>query len=150
MDPNKPKHSAEQGEAKEDELIDKLNISFGFLDRPVGHPKVTDEPNNMSKKHQLNEQLKLLLEDRKLSLRQLSKLSKVPISTLSGYLKADRAQLDPTHLLAIAKALDVTVDYLLTGKGRKVRIENVPTKKLFSRWVKLTIEEIDGGKDETE
>ncbi len=82
------------------------------------------------------------------SARKAAKACGVPLSTFNGYLKPDRHQIDPNHLLAMARHFNVSLDYLLSGREPSQRIEGLPTKRLFSRWVKLTIEEIaDEGDD---
>lgn len=72
------------------------------------------------------------------SARSVAKACGIPLSTFSGYLKP-KQQVDPKHLMAIAAHYGVTIDYLL-GQPTTVKLDRLPTKKLFSRWVKLTIE----------
>jgi transcriptional regulator with XRE-family HTH domain len=102
-------------------------------------------PNNQNYKnmnHKLHIVLSNLLKDKKQSARKAAKGCGVPLSTFNGYLKPDKHQIDPNHLMTLAKYFGVSVDYLLSGQDQSKSIGNVPTKKLFSRWVKLTIEEI--------
>jgi hypothetical protein len=73
----------------------------------------------------------------------------IPLSTLSGYLKPEKHQVDINHLIAIASHYEVSIDYLVSGKNENVQFKGLQTKKLFSRWVKLTIEDV-AGEDEKE
>lgn len=96
--------------------------------------------NNMH--HKLHLVLRDLLKKNGQSARKAAKACGVPLSTFNGYLKPDRHQIDPNHLLAMASYFGVSLDYLLGSKEPNKHIEGLPTKKIFSRWVKLTIEEI--------
>jgi transcriptional regulator with XRE-family HTH domain len=92
--------------------------------------------------HKLHLVLRDLLKKHGQSARKAAKACGVPLSTFNGYLKPDRHQIDPNHLLAMARYFDVSLDYLVSGRDQGRRIDGLPTKRLFSRWVKLTIEEI--------
>lgn len=94
--------------------------------------------------HKLHLLLRDLLKKKGQFARKASKACGVPLSTFNGYLKPDRHQIDPNHLLAMARYFDVSLDFILSGRESGSRIEGLPTKRLFSRWVKLTIEEIIG------
>ena len=88
--------------------------------------------------------LKTLMESKKQSARKAAKACGVPLTTFTGYLKPNKKQLDPGHLMAIAEYYQVTVDYLL-GRPDAIKFEQIPTKKIFSKWVRLTIEDFDDG-----
>jgi hypothetical protein len=90
----------------------------------------------------LNFVLKKLLEAKGESARKAAKGCGVPLSTFTGYLKPGRKQVDPTHLISISKYFKVSVDSLLGLEQKSPKLDGLPTKKLFSRWVKLTIEDI--------
>ncbi len=107
----------------------------------------TTNQNCSNMNHRLHIVLNELLKNKKLSVRRAAKDSGVPLSTLTGYLKPNKHQIDPNHLMVLAKYFCVSVDYLLTGKDQSIQIGKMPTKKLFSRWVKLTIEEIADDSD---
>ncbi len=98
--------------------------------------------NNMN--HKLHLVLNDLLKKNGQSARKAAKACGVPLSTFNGYLKPNRHQIDPNHLLAVAKYFGVSLDYLLSGFEMNRKMDSAPTKKIFSRWVKLTIEEIAG------
>ena len=115
-------------------LIDILNETFLFQ----------GEGDKTMMNFKLNFILKKLIEEQKTSIRKVSKATGVPLSTLSGYLKPNRSQVDPEHLLRLAKYFSVSVDYLLTGKNTDLRLRGLATTKLFSRIVRLTIEDIEG------
>lgn len=89
--------------------------------------------------------LKKLMTMNSESARSAAKACGVPLSTFNSYLKPKK-QIDPAHLLAIAKHYDVSIDYLF-GNELNPKFEKLPTKKLFSKWVKLTIEDIADAED---
>lgn len=88
--------------------------------------------------------LKSLLDKKGESARKAAKACKIPLSTFAGYLKPDKKQIDPIHLMTIARYYGVSIDYLI-GHEVAPKYDNLPTKKLFSQWVKLTIEDLDEG-----
>ena len=89
----------------------------------------------------LHSVLKSLMDSNGQSARGAAKACKIPLSTFNGYLKPNKKQVDPSHLLAIAKHYGVTVDYLF-GNEESPKFDKLPTKRLFSKWVKLTIEDL--------
>jgi transcriptional regulator with XRE-family HTH domain len=97
------------------------------------------------KKLSLHTNLRKLIAAKKMSARAAAKEMGIPVSTLNGYLQPDRYQLDPTHLLKIALFFKVSVDFLLTGVELDMSPQKTAkaTKVLFSKWVKLTLEEIE-------
>ncbi len=99
------------------------------------------------KLHQVLRQLMLRKNE---SARAAAKSCGVPLSTFSSYLK-HKKQIDPHHIIAIAAHYAVSVDYLLTGKRPDDdAFKRILTKKIFSKWVKVTIEDLidEGGTDE--
>ena len=86
--------------------------------------------------------LKKLMARNNESARSAAKAIGIPISTFSGYLKPNKRQIDPQHLLAIARHYSVSIDYLF-GSQQKMKLDNLPTKRIFSKWVRLTLEEIE-------
>lgn len=111
-------------------------------------PQMTDAVQRYSSMHhKLHLVLRDLLKKNGQSARKAAKACGVPLSTFNGYLKPDRHQIDPNHLLAMSRYFAVSIDFLLGGREPSKRIEGLPTKKIFSRWVKLTIEEIAGDDD---
>ena len=115
-----------------------------ILDKLIGFAHAT--PGSFSESRVMDEMklhlvLKSLLTKNGESARGAAKACKIPLSTFSSYLKPNKRQVDPSHLLAIARHYGVTVDYLF-GYQPSIKLDKLPTKKLFSRWVKLTIEDI--------
>ncbi|MBL7670756.1 MAG: helix-turn-helix transcriptional regulator [Bdellovibrionaceae bacterium] len=119
-----------------------LNTSNGFMNPP---PENLNETRSIAgmKLHSI---LKSLMEKNGESARAAAKACKIPLSTFTGYLKPDKKQIDPGHLLAIAKHYGVSIDYLF-GYQQSMKFDKLPTKKLFSKWVKLTIEDIADDND---
>ena len=97
----------------------------------------------------LHQRLKQLEKASGISAREIAKRAKVPYSTYIEYRRSEKRQVDTAHLINLAKVFGVTVDDLLGIEGAsKVNLKSLPTKKIFSRWVKLTIEDIAGEEDE--
>lgn len=137
------KASADLNRLVRDEMSDTMT---GFVNPPSENSNETRSIAGM-KLHLI---LKSLMETNGESARAAAKACKIPLSTFTGYLKPDKKQVDPGHLLAIAKHYGVSIDYLF-GYQQSTKLDKLPTKKLFSRWVKLTIEDIaeeESGKEE--
>lgn len=89
----------------------------------------------------LSQNLKRLLEGRGLSAKSLAKEIGVPPSTISSYLAGKKATYSPEHLAAISQYFEVTVDYLLFGKGLDVpSLNTIQTEDIFEGWLKVKIE----------
>ncbi len=61
----------------------------------------------------LAERLRQLRRERGLTLKQLQAVSGVPFQTISRLERGATTQVGSGHLRALARALDVTTDYLL-------------------------------------
>lgn len=122
-----------------------INEVLGEISDISNSPSDREKPaDKLPMKIKIDTILKDLLIQRKLSARKASTACGIPMSTFSGYLKPNRSQLDPEHLLSLSRFFKVSVDYLLTGKDSTNKLMGLPAKTIFSRVVKLTIEEIDG------
>lgn len=64
--------------------------------------------------------IKSIKKQKKLSNEELSKLSGVPIGTLAKILGSETKDPRISNILEIAKALDVSADYLIFGKDVEV------------------------------
>jgi len=117
-----------------DEMSDAVN---GIVNPSLENTNETRSVASMK----LHSILKTLMEKNGESARGAAKACKIPLSTFAGYLKPNKKQMDPGHLLAIAKHYGVSIDYLFGLQGPP-KFDKLPTKKLFSKWVKLTIEDI--------
>ncbi|MGE4130242.1 MAG: helix-turn-helix domain-containing protein [Bdellovibrionales bacterium] len=107
-------------------------------------PNNPNDVRDMGMKFKLHLTLESLLKSRNQSARQAAKACGIPLSTFSSYLKPGKRQIDPQHLLAISKHFGVSTDYLLSGQnGPTDTFKNLPTKRIFSRWVKLTLEGLE-------
>lgn len=126
--------------------LNEIQVSASGISPATPQQNVDGRKYN-SMHHKLHVVLRDLLKKNGQSARKAAKACGVPLSTFNGYLKPDRHQIDPNHLLAMASYFGVSIDFLLGGKEPNKRIEGLPTKKIFSRWVKLTIEEIAGDED---
>lgn len=85
--------------------------------------------------------LKHLMKSKKLTFKKLSQLSNVPESTIKTW----SAGVEPkslSHARKVARALDVSVEYLVFGESsvQAPCISELLTTQLFSGWCKVTIE----------
>lgn len=85
--------------------------------------------------------LKHLMNSKKMTFKKLSQLSNVPISTIKTW----SAGVEPkslSHARKVARALDVSVEYLVFGESsvQAPTISELLTTQLFSGWCKVTIE----------
>lgn len=69
----------------------------------------------------IGNRIKEIRESKEISQRELAKKIKVKQSTISNYEKGVR---EPSleNIILIAKELDVSLDYLLTGKEKEIRL----------------------------
>lgn len=85
--------------------------------------------------------LKHLMKEKKLTFKKLSLLSGVPESTIKTW----SASVEPkslSHARKVARALDVSVEYLVFGES-SIQVPTMSeqlTTQLFSGWCKVTIE----------
>lgn len=85
--------------------------------------------------------LKHLMASKKMTFKKLSQISGVPISTIKTW----SAGVEPkslSHARKVARALDVSVEYLVFGESsaQAPAINELLTTQLFSGWCKVTIE----------
>ena len=85
--------------------------------------------------------LKHLKKNKKLTFKKLSQTAGVPISTIKTW----SAGVEPkslSHARKVARALDVSVEYLVFGESsvQAPSISELLTTQLFSGWCKVTIE----------
>ncbi|MBX9768025.1 MAG: helix-turn-helix domain-containing protein [Bdellovibrionales bacterium] len=93
------------------------------------------------KKAKLNETLKRLIEDKDLTLKEVSKGTGVPASTIGSYLHGKKAAYNPDHLLALAAFFNVSTDFLLLGNSANpTSLNEIPTEEFFSGWLRVRIE----------
>ncbi|OQW47932.1 MAG: hypothetical protein A4S09_14135 [Proteobacteria bacterium SG_bin7] len=129
--------------------VDALGLIGG-----ANYPQYNKEPSRIDgemKTIALPKTLKHLMSDKGISLRKLAKQTGISQSTISGYLSGSRRTYDPQHLGTLADFFSVSVDYLLFQKQIKTNLNNLPAKKLFSKVVRLTIEdfeELNDGEEE--
>lgn len=85
--------------------------------------------------------LPYLMKEKKLTYKQLSDISGVPASTIKGW----SANVEPKSMVAVrkvARILGVTSEYLIFGEdpNNTIDLNQLVTQKLYSGWVKITIE----------
>lgn len=95
----------------------------------------------MSDEVKIDQVLKHLMKAKKMTFKKLSAASGVPISTIKTW----SAGVEPkslSHARKVARALDVSVEYLVFGEtsNQTADISNLLTTQLFSGWCKVTIE----------
>ena len=130
---------------------DKGSVAFnrlvcdGMSDALIGIVNPSPEKANENRSvadMKLHLVIKTLMEKNEESARSAAKACKIPLSTFAGYLKPNKKQVDPGHLLAIAKHYGVSIDYLF-GNQQSMKLDKFPTKRIFSKWVKVTIEDLE-------
>jgi transcriptional regulator with XRE-family HTH domain len=84
--------------------------------------------------------LKRLIEDRDLTLRELSRATKIPEPTLSGYMNgAEPGKIN--HIRILARFFGISMETLLYGQDdRPPTLEDVLTEQIFSGWLRVKIE----------
>ena len=95
----------------------------------------------MNDEVKIDQVLKHLMKERKLTFKKLSQLSAVPASTIKTW----SAGVEPkslSHARKVARALGVSVEYLVFGESsaQAPTMNELLTTQLFSGWCKLTIE----------
>ncbi len=92
------------------------------------------------KKLKLAKVLKSLMDKQGLTIRELSRRTKVPASTLSNLLSGANVQ-KIEHVLTLSEFFGVTMEHLLFGKSsKKPTIEEMDLEHIFSGWLKVKIE----------
>ena len=87
--------------------------------------------------------LKELISKQKLTVRVLSKGTKIPASTLTSYLAGKKHSYAAEHILALAEFFNVTTDYLLTGKTPNAGdLSQLPMESFFDGIVRLRIDRV--------
>lgn len=95
----------------------------------------------MSDEVKIDQVLKHLMKERKLTFKKLGQLSNVPASTIKTW----SAGVEPkslSHARKVARALGVSVEYLVFGESsnQTPAMNELLTTQLFSGWCKVTIE----------
>lgn len=95
----------------------------------------------MSDEVKIGSVLKHLMNSKKMTFKKLSQVSGVPISTIKTW----SAGVEPkslSHARKVARALDVSVEYLVFGETsvQATTMSELLTTQLFSGWCKVTIE----------
>ena len=86
--------------------------------------------------------LSALVKQRGLSLRQLSKLSSVPASTLNEWM-SNRPPRNPVQVKRVAEVLDVSMNYLLFGEeDRNDPLQRIITEDVFQGNFQITIKRL--------
>lgn len=92
------------------------------------------------KKARLDLVLRRLLDDRKISARQLSRDTGIPQSTITSFM-SNRGLHKPDHLYILAQYFGVSMETLLFGKDdRPPSLNEVLTEGVFEGWLKVKIE----------
>jgi transcriptional regulator with XRE-family HTH domain len=88
------------------------------------------------------ETLKLLLKERGMSLRELSKRSGVPVSTLSEW-SSNREPKSPTQTRKVAEALGVSMHYLIFGEDDSQEpLQKLLKEDLFNGTFEISVKRV--------
>lgn len=70
----------------------------------------------------IKERLREAMDAKSLTIKALSDLSKIPYRSLQNYLRGEREP-NAEALVALSTHLNISIDWLLTGKGEVVGVE---------------------------
>ncbi|AXX04236.1 XRE family transcriptional regulator [Escherichia coli] len=70
----------------------------------------------------IKERLREAMDAKSLTIKALSDLSKIPYRSLQNYLRGEREP-NAEALVALSTHLNISIDWLLTGKGKAVGVE---------------------------
>ncbi|HFK4062740.1 TPA: helix-turn-helix domain-containing protein [Kluyvera ascorbata] len=73
----------------------------------------------------IKERLREAMDAKRLTIKALSDLSKIPYRSLQNYLRGEREP-NAEALVALGTHLGISIDWLLTGKGEVVGAEKIP------------------------
>jgi|GEM_PF-4979345 len=86
--------------------------------------------------------LPALLKKKGVSIRQASKATNVPQSTLNSWTQKNAKPTELVSLKLLADYLSVSVDYLLWGEKQKTNIDELDTDVILSGLFKIRLEKI--------
>ncbi len=99
------------------------------------------------KDFKIHEVLPLLLRERGMSVRELSRRSGIAQSTVNSYTKKNSNPSDLHALKRIAEALgNIPLDYLIFGEKPTVDLEKLPSDLLLAGVFKIRLERLKEGK----
>ena len=70
----------------------------------------------------IKERLREAMDAKRLTIKALSDLSKIPYRSLQNYLRGERVP-NAAALVALSTHLNISIDWLLTGNGEAVGVE---------------------------
>jgi transcriptional regulator with XRE-family HTH domain len=97
----------------------------------------------------LGENLARLMKERRVSLSELSRQTRVAKTTLHSWLHSTKGRVDLTQLQKVARYFEVSVHQLAYGEGDPFEVaSNEILKELFSGDLRVTVHKIERkGKD---
>lgn len=118
----------------------KTDEKHTIVELPNGFANLSRKIDVM-KNIRINQSLKTLMKDRKITLKDLSKSTGIPISTLGSYIASQKATYSAEHISSLCTYFDISADFLLFGKNTEVEALNaILTEELFAGWIKVKIE----------
>lgn len=97
---------------------------------------------NDKKQIKISEILPGLLKNKGVSVRQASKATKIPQSTLNSWVQKNAKPNDIVSLKVLADYLGVSVDFLLWAEKQKTNLNELETDILLSGLFKIRLEKI--------
>ena len=102
------------------------------------------------KKVKLHTILKKLIQDKKVSAREVSRSCGIPQSTITNFLSG-RGPHRPEQVLKLANYFGCSMEFLLFGEDdRPPTLDEVMTQGLFEGWLKVKIEKAVPNKRKTD
>ena len=83
------------------------------------------------------ENLRFLMECRGIQTKELSKITGISENTIKSYIKEDSAEPKVSKAIILAEALNVSLEYLVTGK--EIEISSLDNKKEINTLLKKII-----------
>lgn len=94
----------------------------------------------MREKIKFSSILRNLIEDKRVSIREVSRACSIPQSTLRSYLRGTSSH-KAEHLVCLADYFGTSVDFLLSGRSQKSpTLDEVLTDPVFDGWLRVKIE----------
>lgn len=87
------------------------------------------------------ENLRFIMDSKGIQTKELSALSGISENTIKSYLKSDGAEPNVSKALALSKALNVSLDYLISGAESDISI-NPEISKIALRMTKFSSADI--------
>jgi transcriptional regulator with XRE-family HTH domain len=84
----------------------------------------------------IGQRIRQVMQDRKISSKELAQSAQVPASSLAQWINYKK-QPRPDVLLRIARCLDVSIEWLITGEQPEVRLAKEIIGAMETKWAEI-------------